>query len=106
MLSPAQEARVLDVLEIARPAPENVYCLDCLAAAVKIPPCACRRSRRVRPGLASQEATARFVTAASATRTDMTRMTFSSGDQTRRFRGTLSISRWAEELETPIAQGG
>ncbi len=86
MLSPAQEARVLDVLGDCPSGTLRTYCLDCLAAAVKIPPAhAADLVAFVQPR--EPRATARFVTAASATRTDMTRMTFSSGDQTRRFRG-------------------
>jgi len=38
MLSPAQEARVLDVLGDCPSGTLRTYCLDCLAAAVKIPP--------------------------------------------------------------------
>ena len=38
MLSPAQEARVLEVLGDCPSGTLKTYCLDCLAAAVKIPP--------------------------------------------------------------------
>jgi len=38
MLSPAQEARVLDVLGDCPSGTLRTYCLDCLAAAVTIPP--------------------------------------------------------------------
>jgi len=103
MLSPHKRLGSSTSSEMPVRHPEK-YCLTASRPPSRSPS-ACRRSGAfVQASRAKGDCEVRY--GGSASHNDMPRMTFRLETRTRRFRGTLSITQGAEELETPIAQGG